>query len=242
MILSVNELLKFNDDSETPITERILWIDEGNIVAFTIDINSEDALPTLRKVRDLSEGLGSGSLSRVIGDPHLKLILEDDLDDKRKEIMEKAWKVINLVAKESNEPAIYYREHRGVLIRQAMETFNISKNMVYKYLRRYWQRGKSKTALIPDYDNSGGKGKEKAVGQKKRGRPRKHPELKGTGINVDEATKRIFRIAISRYYHSEKENALTTTFDLMIKDFYTGTDNAVTDSEVLPSFEQFRYW
>lgn len=242
MILSINELIQFNKDSETPRIERILWIDEGNIIAFTIDINSEEAFPTLRKVRELIEGLENGNLSRIENDPHIRLLLEDDLDNKRKEIMEKAYKVISLIADKDHEPAVYYREHRGALIRQAMKTFNISKNMVYKYLRRYWQRGKSKAALIPDYDNSGGRGKEKAIGQKKRGRPKKHPEISGIGINVDEASKRNFRIAINRYYHNEKENTLTTAYDLMIKDFYTGAGNTIFDMEILPSFEQFKYW
>lgn len=242
MILSINELIQFHKDIEIPRTERILWVDEGNIIAFTINISSEEALPTLRKVRELLEGLTSGEITRIDKDPHIRLVTDDDLDDKRKAIRDKAWGIVCMIADKENEPAIYYREQRGSLIRQAMDAFDVSKNMVYKYLRRYWQRGKNKTALIPDYDNSGGRGKEKAVGQKKRGRPRKHPELQGLGINVDDATKRIFRIAISQYYHNEKENALTVAYDFMIKDFYTGVGNAIKDSEVLPSFEQFKYW
>ncbi|MHC5722358.1 MAG: DNA-binding protein, partial [Nostoc sp.] len=81
----------------------------------------------------------------------------------------------------------------------------------------------NKNALLPDYVNSGGKGKPKASGEKKRGRPRKyaHDQEIGVGINVNEEDKKIFRFAIAKLYNNSKENFLTTAYDLMIKKYYS---------------------
>src|SRR5690606_30090147 len=116
------------------------------------------------------------------------------------------------------------------------------------YFKRYWQRGLTKNALLPDYHNSGCKGIEKNVGKKKRGRPRK--EYKGEGVNVDEETKRIFRLAIKRFYYTTTENSLTTAYELMRKEYYSegyryenGVKKSILlDSKEVPTFGQFRYW
>lgn len=104
--------------------------------------------------------------------------------------------------------------------------------------------------MLPDYENSGGKGKEKAAGSVKRGRPRKNISKIGSGINVDEETKKIFRVAINRYYHTKNENSFRTAYDFMVKDFYTedyrfenGIKKAmIIEPNLIPTIDQFRYW
>lgn len=44
----------------------------------------------------------------------------------------------------------------------------------------------TKNSLLPDYKNSGGKGKSKTVGSKKLGRPRTKKEVTGEGIPITE--------------------------------------------------------
>lgn len=248
MILTINELIKYV--AEDGRIERIVWIDEGNMIAFSIDIFSTNALPQLRKVRDILEGIDDESIVKVEEDPYYRIINEASLEKKNIIIRDKAWELIKTIALSKNEPDVFYGERRGHLIKQAMDEFKVSKNMVYKYLRRYWQRGKVRDALLPDYEKSGGKGKEKAAGSIKRGRPRKNEKLIGSGINVDEASKKIFRVAINRYYHTKNENTLQTAYDFMVKDFYTedyrfenGIKKAIViDSNQIPTFDQFKYW
>ncbi|WP_239005453.1 Mu transposase C-terminal domain-containing protein [Gloeothece citriformis] len=124
---------------------------------------------------------------------------------------------------------------------------------VYKYLRKFWQRGKVKNALLPDYVNSGGKGKRRKAGSQKRGRPRKYkhdPEI-GEGINITEQDRQIFRIAINKFYRNQKQNSLMTVYKLMIKNYYAEefhyNENNVKFSVLIPpekqpTFTQFRYW
>ena len=50
---------------------------------------------------------------------------------------------------------------------------------------------------------------------------RKHADIVGDGINVDEEIKRIFRIAINRFYYSSAKHSLTMTYELMLRSILT---------------------
>ncbi|MFT8347314.1 Mu transposase C-terminal domain-containing protein [Clostridium saccharoperbutylacetonicum] len=245
-MLFTNDLIAVVNDNSYTAIDRILWIDENNILAYTIDINSKNALPSLKRVSDILDGLRCGEFIKLENDPYMKLVDESNLSEKDKSIREKAWAVISEIAIEKNEPDILSSLKRGKLVKHAIDKFEISKVMVYKYLRKYWQRGKTKNCLLPDYEKSGGKGKERNVGSKKLGRPRKV----GIGINVDEATKKIFRSAISSFYLTSKRNSLVTAYNMMMKEFYA-EDYRFEDGirkpiliakDQLPTLTQFKYW
>ena len=79
-------------------------------------------------------------------------------------------------------------------------------------------------ALIPDYRNSGGKGKKRIAKGKKLGSPRLHSE--GTGAIIDEATEKLFRIVIDKYLL--KEGSFTLAFahrrlKLLYDQYFTDT-------------------
>ena len=50
--------------------------------------------------------------------------------------------------------------------------------MMYLYLRKYWQRGLIKNALLPDYSNCGERDEEKKSDGQKRGRKRKRQRIR----------------------------------------------------------------
>lgn len=247
MDLVVNELLNYKVAGKKQI-ERVLWIDEDNTIVVTIDILSSNSLPKIKNVPLIMDQMESGHIEKTSEDPYYRLIDEDKLDNKYLDIRDRAWDIICDAV--SCEPDIYYRDERGVLIQKILVKHGVTKSLVYKYLRKYWQRGKNKNTLLPDYRNSGGKGKPKNVGEKKLGRPRTNPQIQGTGINVDEETKRIFRVALNKFYYTAKKNPLTTTYELMVKEFYSegsrfedGIEKPVLkDADDRPSFSQFKYW
>jgi hypothetical protein len=245
-MLFTNDLIALVSNNSHTSIDRILWIDENNILAYTIDISSKNALPSIKRVSDILAGLKNGELVKLENDPYMKLIDESKLSEKDKSIREKAWNVISEIAIEQNEPDILSSLKRGDLVNHAIDKFSISKVMVYKYLRKYWQRGKTKNCLLPDYEKSGGKGKERNAGAKKLGRPRKA----GIGINVDEATKKVFRSAISSFYLTSKRNPLVTAYNMMMKEFYA-EDYRFEDGirkpiliakDQRPTLTQFKYW
>lgn len=256
--LFVNDLIKWEPDSENPIIERILWIDEDYTIAFMFDINAESGFPVPRRVSDVTESLGEGCASKILDDPWVRIVRDEDLPEKTREKRDKAWQIISgLVAQ---EPAIFERNFRGSAVKECVKNYNADKTekklaekTVYGYLRRFWQRGKSKNALIGDYENSSGKGKSKGFGTAKRGRPRIHcedPDI-GEGVNVSDEDKRIFRIAIAKFYHVPGKISLTTAYEQMVKTYYKANirydENGVMKSILKPTSEiptivQFRYF
>lgn len=93
------------------------------------------------------------------------------------------------------EPDIYEVNKRGPLIKKEMDNTGKTKRLFYKYMTQYWQRGKIKNALLPDYQNSGGKGNEKEF-TVKTGRPRKFRQIIGEGIVITSEIKRIFEVSV----------------------------------------------
>lgn len=269
-LLYVNDLIEWISEVEKPSIERILWIDQEYTIAIVIDIFANTGFPTSRRVVDIIDEINSGHAKKSRQDPfiHKCLVIDEKLSELEKEIRDKAWNIISSLVCSENEPFIYYKRSRGSMIKKVVDQFNVEKpkgdrqnknnrriteKTVYTYLKRYWQRGKTINALLPDYCNSGGKGKPKKAGEKKRGRPRKYavlPEV-GEGRNVDEADKKIFRVSINSFYETSKRNSLKMAYTLMLKKYYTQEKYYADDgSERVklispgerPTFTQFKYW
>ena len=241
----VNSIISWKKEEQT---ERLLWVDSLREVTFSIDIYKNQYSPNLRYINDIIDDLNSDAAVLLEEDPWLKIIREEDINEKNKERRDRAWQIISYIINACDEPNIYDSGIRSKYIKEASKRFHISDRSIYEYLKKYWQRGLTKNALLPDYHNCGCKGIERDVGKKKRGRPRK--DYKGEGVNVDEETKKIFRLAIKRFYHTTTENSLTTAYELMRKEYYAEGyryENCVKkpillDSNEVPTFGQFRYW
>jgi len=251
--LFVNNLIEWiTEDGKTRI-DRILWIDESYKMVFLIDINEDKSLPRDVLVSEIEEALQSCAAIIIRKDPWAMMISEEELSLKEKMLRDNAWNLISPIV--DQEPLIYLRDQRGSLITQILGRYSLEKAekiprvaSIYKYLKRYWQRGKIKNALLPDYRNSGGKGKPKQTGSQKKGRPRKYsndPNI-GIGINVTEEIKRIFRVAISQFYHTSKKRSLVATYEKMIQKYFCEDNMSESDSTVIqekiPTLRQFKYW
>lgn len=253
-MLYVNDLVEWVNAPEETKVERIIWIDENYILAFVFDINANKGVPHAKRISEIEEAISEGTAIKLKSDPWLRIVTEDNLSEKEIKIRDKIWKIIAEIVEQ--EPEIYDRKTRSSLVNQviAKSTDKIAKKTIYGYLRKYWQRGKTKNSLLPDYSNSGGKGKaRKASNSIKRGRPRKYKKVAeiGEGINITEADRKVFRIAIAKFYNNRKGNFLTTAYELMLKEYYT--DEIVLDERgarksILippgkrPTIVQFRYW
>jgi hypothetical protein len=249
---AVNNLIRRDVSPGEPLLERVLWLSEGEDLAFVIEVDSKKGIPQPVKVSDLKEEAESGRLTILTEDKWARVIDEQELTEKQKSIRDRAWEIIEPLVAPEAEPGIFYKNVRGPLIQQAAQKHNFTVTIVYKYLRKFWQRGKVKNALLPDYENSGAPGKERNSGEKKRGRPRRYafdPKI-GVGINVDEDVKKIFRVAVSKFYRNPKENSLMTAYDLMLKEYFTEDfyyEDGVRKSMLIPQEQkptliQFKYW
>ena len=240
--LSVNETFKSIDNSKV---YRILWIDESNVITYLIDVCDEKAMPFVDTLKSLHEGFRNGQYVKVSTHELFPIVNHEELTEKDKLIRDKAWSFIqSLVCK---EPSIFKRNERGKLIMQTTEKFGCTNKTIYKYLKRYWQRGKVKDSLLPDYRNCGNKGELKNWGANKTGRPR---ITNSTGINITSEIKEMFKRAVQSYYFSNQENTLAYTYKMMIRDnFQSNTyyqDSTkyirIADKDSIPTLGQFYYW
>lgn len=237
----INEILNEVQDNKS---YRILWIDEGNKIAYIIDLNDEKALPIKRLISEMKEDVLTGNIMKHKDDIYT-VNSDEKYSQKHLDTRNRAWEVIKEMV--VDEPNIFEKSSRIIYTKKAMEIYGVSYPAVRKYLRKYWQRGKTINALLPDYQNSGARGKEREAGEIKRGRPSKYLTTK---VNVDEKTKQIFRVALEKYYLTSKKNRLTDAYNMMVKEFYAkdiyfenGIEKVIIEEqENIPNIRQFRYW
>ena len=246
-MLIVNKLISYNTENNQKIVERLLWLNKEQEIGFFINLYSNQ-LPYAKNITEIEIGINENKILVESQDPFGRIVNEEDIPENHLTIRDKAWEVIKDIV--VLEPLIYDSSERRKLVLKVCEKFNIHESTVMRYLKKYWQRGKTKNALLPDYYMCGGKGKEKEVGELKRGRPRKNAEILGDGINIDEETKRIFRIAINKYYYNASKKSLKLTYELMLRDYFSKENRIengikmpiVNSIEEIPTFGQFRYW
>jgi hypothetical protein len=246
-MLVVNSLISFTASENEKVVERVLWLNKAHDYGYFFNIHSS-TFPFERSISEVEEGLNRGSVILVEKDPYSRLINESDIPEKHLSLRDNAWEVIRDIV--NLEPFVYNSAERRKLILEKCEAHNIHESTVIRYLKKYWQRGKTKNALLPDYYLCGGKGKEKKASEVKRGRPRKHGQVTGEGINIDENIKKTFRSAINKHYYSSAEKSLTLTYELMLKEYFSIDSKVKGSVEIpviksygdIPSLNQFRYW
>jgi len=227
-VLPVNQVFRMGE-----LRKRLLWSDAA--LAVWIDIDSDTAFPEPIKVFELERLLLDGELVRIT-DPFEEAVLreveEGSLDQRKRD---GAWEMLADVAQ---DPGLFIRRSRGQILIGVMERHGITKQTVYRLLRRYWQRGMCRNALLPDYVNSGARGMRRNPSQVKRGRPRVVRE--GRGCNVTPDMERIFRRVI--------DERLLNQNNVSIPDAYASGLNLLQavlpkrPATELPTLEQFRYF
>lgn len=184
-----NDLLEYGEPHTRTI--RLLWLHPTQPVGFAIDTNAHDAAPELVQLSDLQSDSQSGLARLLAADPYLTIVEETSLPEPRKGRRDHAWQIVADLIR--NEPEIYYPRHRAQKVAECVAAGLATRPTIYLYLRRYWQRGQTPNALLPDFAKSGGKGKVRIANVDiKRGRPRKLGEL--PGLNVDDDIRKIFRV------------------------------------------------
>ena len=116
---------------------------------------------------------------------------------------EKDWEVIQSYW-EVNKYDLLEKYLRVKKFEEISKAKGLSVQKIKKLFSRYWQRGMNKNALLPDYINSGAKGKERKLTENKVGRP-KRADYYGEvieGINITTEVKQHFQISINKYYRN----------------------------------------
>lgn len=253
--ISVNMLIEWDQDGSAPRVERVLWIDSGRTEMALIDVFAKNALPVLQPYRSITDAIYLGAARILEIDPYRALYQrEKDITLKNQLRRNRAWESIAaLVENPSRE--IFIRKERGARIAAAAKGVGCTRKTIYKRLRRYWQGGQTKNALLPRYDKCGGRGKEKLsehpTNTVKRGRASALSLQRNevTGVNITEE-HRDRLVQGARLFHEKQGLSLRKAYDLTLQRFFNighKFDGEIVvpvlpPAEERPSFAQFRYW
>lgn len=245
-MITVNSVFKYIDVENG---ERIRVINiEANEV-YIVNIDTATSMPQKENLDKINEEIEIRKLIEI-KDPFIKII--DDKKLSEVEIIKRNadWKLICKYWNESKNE-ILDKTKRNSIFNRISKDSGKPLIKVKRMFSRYWQRGMNKNALLPDYINSGAKGKERKLKDNKVGRPKK-ADYQGEiaeGINITDEVKKHLQIAINRYYRNNKQLSLKEAYMLMLRDFYS--DSYVENGEVkykvwdkgrIPTYNQFYYW
>jgi len=189
----VNEVLEYNGQLFrvlSVLSEEVVWI----------KIDDPKALPSLVLTRELIKGLDDEALKRAV-DPFAELALETP--ERGSATQKRRNRNHDLIQPIVTDSLFYEPTIRASRIKEVLASQKISKPTLYTLIRRYWQQGQTPNALLPNYKNSGGKGKKRKPTTKKLGRPRKYTP--GVGAVIDDEVERLFRMTIDRHWLKDTE-------------------------------------
>lgn len=215
---------------------RILWSNPQ--VVHWINIDDERALPQVARKSEFEHLLARADL-KGIDDPYVNISMSlPKAGSKSQQVQQKAWLAIKAIVK--SEPDIYERKARGLLINQIMEDNKVTKQTVYRWLRRYWQFGMCENALSGRYDLCGGLGKPKTFKEKRNGRIR--TRNLGEGIPITEQVKSLFRVVIQKSYLNENKYDFDYAYNQMLIAYGVNIPSSPADLVDVPTERQFKYF
>ncbi len=238
---------------DNPVLDRVLWVSGSGESCVTIRVYDTGALPVWQPIKEIELSLMQGVALKRNKDPFAWCTSPGaQFVNKHKKLRDRAWEMIKELV--SKEPEIYDENKRGALINEVVFKKKATKKSIYKYLYRYWTRGKMINALLPDFQKCGAYSKQRSLREnaKKRGRPSKlsvrYPEK--VRANIDEDIKKIIRYSIDYYYTRKQPTTLPKAYNTMIQNHFNighveidGVKTPVLPPAYeLPSKGQFRYW
>lgn len=228
MNLAVNMLIEWIREDADPLIERVLWIDQFGKNAITIDISLKNtrALPRVRTREEIDLVYASGGIRTLDTDPFavLQQRPEEKIPATQRESRDTAWKIIEPLVHDmeagqlDKQGKIFDPKMRGPLIAACEK----KKKVVYKYLRRFWQGGQTKNALLPYFSNCGGGGKERENYTSKPGRPGPlaRVSVEPIGVVINANAREYLRRGIKTFYLSGKEKTLTGAYNRTMETYF----------------------
>lgn len=202
---------------------------------FLIDLD-KNKFPFSIPLQIFNKSIENGEFT-IIADKWLKIRDVSCLNEKEKIKLDKVWEIIMEFFVLC--PNVYNQKERFRVMKELSQKRCISFNTLKTYFINYLKGGQTKSALVSNYCNCGGRGKEKKVSDIKRGKPSK------SGINIDEKIKKQIQVSLNKYYYSTKRPSLKQTYEMFIRDYFSTIDSngsVIVDIYQIPTYNQFLYW
>jgi hypothetical protein len=259
MLLLLNTLIEWPqliDDESRPHTERILWLDAYSSNVIVIKLFDKRALPVRRLYREIADAISANEARMLQTDPYSNLLRpESEIKEFHRKHRDAAWGLIEGLVANADLQFLLNPAVRGPIVRRLAKSSGRTKKIIYDYLRRYWQAGGIRNALLPAFYNCGGRGKRRLSEDSnapKLGRKSSLSKAKGysIGIRITPDIERRFKKGARRFHENQSEISFEDAFSLTLKTFfhkgfvleYGVPIPVLPSSEELPSLKQFRYW
>ncbi len=227
-MFQINEVISVDG-----VAYRILAELPDEIILIALD--NESAFPSVVSRQELLDAIDNEVLQRI-EDPYARLYYaKPDDGTKARELRDKNYQLIQPLI--SNQEWMFPRA-RNRAVNHIIATHGSTKQTLDRLIRRYWQRGQTPNALLPDYENSGAKGKKRLSKGGKLGRPRQTGS--GVGAVIDEQIERLFRRAIEKHYLIKNGKSFIETHN-RFKGMYHNYYPDVAESEI-PSIWQMKHF
>ncbi|MGJ8526008.1 Transposon Tn7 transposition protein TnsB [Halomonadaceae bacterium LMG 33818] len=227
-MLPVNQVL-----FDGQLRRRILW--SGTDKTVWIDIDAKSAMPEIVSTDNLEELLFD-RVAEPIDDPFLENTLREVEEGSVDQIKrDQAWAMLQPIVE---DPGLFERTSRGTIVNAVGQKHSVTKQTVYRLLRRYWQRGMKPNALLPSYINSGARGVKRKAGETKRGRPRSIRS--GSGTNITPEIEKIFQFAINDKLFKENPPPVSHVYADVLNVLSVKYPHLSIQEQ--PTIEQFRYF
>lgn len=226
---------------------RIIYIFEHENLCAYVPLEVELATPVLENISILEEEIANNNLVEII-DPYMQLIEEEFLSKAVKNKRDTTWEIIEKYWGTRKAEFINKSTRMGIF-QQISQEGNIPLMTVRRMFSRFWQRGMTPNACLPDFKNRGTHGKEINFSVKT-GRPKQYIEKDNLlGVNIDAKIKQQIEIAVNKYYRTKQRKSITAVYKAFLQDFYSVPIKE--DGEIyrklqkasnIPTYGQFYYW
>lgn len=230
-----NQIFRWLEE-ENPL--RILAVLQNDTTAL-LPLSGKTTKPHMLPTSLIQEALETGSAEILPDDPaSVKNLPEAEIPSRQRQIRDNAWEVIKpIIALKPDK--LFNRQSRWEAIESQSRKTGTQVKVIYDALRRYWQGGQVKNALLPNYANI-----NKTVRKGKKSGP------KSAGITVTDDVEKKFALGIKSFYEKASKPSMRDAYRRTIaKYFNTGYHMkngipvpVIPPEDQLPSERQFRYW
>ena len=226
-MFKINEVLKWQDQ-----LYRILDINNRRVV--WICLEDKIAFPTLISSEYLIQAMDNEELLRFEDPYQNDAYTKPELGSLAQIKRDENYNIINELI---HDKEFLEGTDRHQKILKASLDHSVTKQTIYRLIRRYWQRGQTPNTLLPDYKNSGGKDKKKTQ-TNKLGRPREINT--GKGVVIDETVGKLFRISIEKHLLISKDYTIAYAYRKFLSQYKTYYPSSKKDA--VPTQRQFQYF
>ncbi|MBB2984266.1 hypothetical protein FHX57_007396 [Paraburkholderia tropica] len=233
---------------------RILWIGDPATPATLISISPTPHKPWVVAGEEVLAWLERGAARCTqFKLPAYMLRVEEEISLSDRKSRDRNWKRIAGLVETGVPGEIFADGAMGALVARHAAATEIQRKTLYRLLYRYWMFGQIRNALLPNYGNAGGPGKDRVFAPGKRpGRPPVHVAASDErcGKILGEDDKGFIRIGYSLYRNNEVASVVDA-YHRTLRRFYVEEHvmpGASTDDltlkplHQLPSLRQFGYW